>query len=164
TPTETEIKTHPLATTTKNTNHTIGALQVALKSIDQMQPLAQDLANLTPPKNTQANTLKEQIQKIYNQALYQGENVFIKSYKDLGLALQSIKPDNLQVGDPNTSKAFVKTLEEQKIALSEALKKMTPTDSKEDFSTLDPNKLKGLDKAHNPQALKAQKVQDLLHA
>ncbi|WP_041602847.1 hypothetical protein [Helicobacter bizzozeronii] len=163
TPTETQIKTHPLATTTKNTNHTIGALQVALKSIDQMQPLAQDLANLTPPKNAQGNTLKEQIQKIYDQALYQGENVFTKSYKDLGLALQSIKPDRL-LGDPNTSKAFVKTLEEQKIALSEALKKMTPTDSKEDFSTLDPDKLKGLDKAHNPQALKAQKVQDLLHA
>ncbi|CCF81977.1 hypothetical protein HBZS_124280 [Helicobacter bizzozeronii CCUG 35545] len=63
TPTETEIKTHPLATTTKNTNHTIGALQVALKSIDQMQPLAQDLANLALPKNAQGNTLKEQIQK-----------------------------------------------------------------------------------------------------
>ncbi|CCF81976.1 hypothetical protein HBZS_124270 [Helicobacter bizzozeronii CCUG 35545] len=42
------------------------------------------------------------------------------------MALQSIKPDNLQVGDPNTSKAFVKTLEEQKIALSEALKKNDP--------------------------------------
>ncbi len=128
-----------------------------------MQPLAQDLANLAPPKNTQANTLKEQIQKIYNQALYQGENVFTKSYADTNLQLKSIKPDRL-LGDRNTSKAFVKTLEEQKIALSEALKKMTPPNSKEDFSTLDPDKLKGLDKAHNPQALKAQKVQDLLHA
>ncbi|CCF81975.1 hypothetical protein HBZS_124260 [Helicobacter bizzozeronii CCUG 35545] len=41
---------------------------------------------------------------------------------------------------------------------------MTPPNPKEDFSTLDPDKLKGLDKAHNPQALKAHKVQDLLHA
>ncbi|WP_285658440.1 hypothetical protein, partial [Helicobacter bizzozeronii] len=163
-PTETQIKTHPLATTTKNTNHTIGALQVALKSIDQMQPLAQDLANLATPKNTQANTLKEQIQKIYDQALYQGENVFTKSYKDLGLALQSIKPDRLLVGDPSTSKVFVKTLEEQRAALIGALKKMTPPNSKEDFSTLEPDKLKGLGKAHNLQALKVQKVQDLLHA
>ncbi|TSA86954.1 hypothetical protein [Helicobacter mehlei] len=163
TTTEVEIKTNQLATATKNTNHTIGALQVALKSIDQMQPLAQDLANLATPKNTQGNTLKEQIQKIYDQALYQGENVFTKSYENPNLQFKSIKPDRLLVGDPSTSKAFVKTLEEQKIALSDALKKMTPPNPKEDFSTLDPDQLKGLDKAHNPQALKAQKVQDLLH-
>lgn len=170
---ETSLETSPLAISAKNTNHTIGALQIALTNLDKMQPQAQSLLDLSNQiqnhANTQealqANTLKSRIQKIYDQSLYQGVNVFERSYADTSLNLKSIKPSALTINDPSTSKAFLKALEEQKMAITEALKKQVrPSTTDKDFSTLQPDKLKGLKNAHNTDAIKAQKVQALLHA
>ncbi|PAF51027.1 hypothetical protein [Helicobacter sp. 13S00477-4] len=177
-----KINQSEISKTVKDINNAIGALQIAVKKIDEINHDAKDLVKISKKPQEEKNIkkadeLKEKIYKILQDSNFNGENVFSKNYQRLSTDIhfdpKSIKVSIVNIQDPNTPQNFIKNLDEQKKYAKEAIDilhnklsttmdELKKTDSS--YNTLDKSALNQsqFKNAHKPEGITLERITKLL--
>ncbi|PAF43300.1 hypothetical protein [Helicobacter sp. 11S03491-1] len=175
-----EINDNQLSQSTKNINNAIGSLQIIIKSIDEMTHQSKALLKIaqgSSKEDPEAKNLKEEIVKTFNNATFDGENVFAKNYRsltsDIKLDAHSIRPSEIKIEDSKNISAFIKNLDTQKKYAKEAinllneklekdLEKLEKTDKNYDVLDKSALKEKQFKDSHQTQGITLEKLTKLL--
>lgn len=129
-----------LSKTTKDINNTIGALQIAIKSINEITQRTEELLKNSKEIHTKdskkseealadSKDLKEEIDKIFNTSTFNGENVFEKKYTQIEPKIKfqanSINPDKIEIKNTKNITDFIKDLNLQKKYAKEGIETLS---------------------------------------
>lgn len=135
-----KIDENELSKTTKDINNTIGALQVAIKSINEMTQKTEELIKNSKEihsKDTKksegalsdSRNLKEEIDKIFSTSTFSGENVFEKKYAQIEPKIKfqanSINPNKIEIKNTKNLEDFIKDLNLQKKYAKEGIETLS---------------------------------------
>lgn len=135
-----KIDENELSKATKDINNTIGALQIAIKSINQIAQRTEELLKNSKEIHTKDNkkseqaladseNLKEEIDKIFNTSTFNGENVFEKKYTqiepEIKFQANSINPDKIEIKNTKNLADFIKDLNLQKKYAKEGIEMLS---------------------------------------
>lgn len=135
-----KIDESELSKTTKDINNTIGALQIAIKSINEITQRTEELLKNSKEIHTKdskkseealadSKDLKEEIDKIFNTSTFNGENVFEKKYTQVEPKIKfqanSINPDKIEIKNTKNITDFIKDLNLQKKYAKEGIETLS---------------------------------------
>lgn len=135
-----KIDENERAKATKDINNTIGALQVAIKSIKEITQKTEELIKNSKEIHgkddkksedalADSENLKEEIDKIFDGASFNGENVFEKKYTQIDPKIKfqanSINPDKIEIKNTKNLTDFIKDLNLQKKYAKEGIETLS---------------------------------------
>lgn len=135
-----KIDENELSKATKDINNTIGALQVAIKSINNITQKTEELLKNSEEIHTKdtkksedaladSKNLKEEIDKIFSTSTFNGENVFEKKYTQIEPKIKfqanSINPDKIEIKNTQNLQDFIKDLNLQKKYAKEGIETLS---------------------------------------